>query len=561
MSTQNDLIKMGKSAKDLGYDSNKDVVFKKINKIHINNFRSIEDKDIILGDNLTLIFGKNGTMKSTILGLIAHPFTCPDDARDSFGIPLKTRYSDVFRLSTEKDTEKYVYSIIATTINNELLEESIKVYPRSDNSTHRVVVGMSNAAGEGNYLLNTSYINLKRLYPIIETNSKELISNEKSHPGIEEFIYRGHYNILQRESFASPVAVADFRGRKNIKATYGPSKDQHYDYLSISSGEDNIGHILIKMYAFIENKINNINKNALQGIFCIDEIEAGLHPVAQEKLLSFLLNWSIKNKVQVVATTHSLYLLQCAISLQNNSSESISINMISTARVSNNNYNIIHNPSYNIAYKELTFKDADDNLDIYNVNIICEDKVAKNYIGKIIKKRYIISKLNYITDLSNNRKGNSYTALSSLVKNGQKLLEDSIVIFDSDVKEDKKLSKYREHVSYLYLPSKYGMPLEKEIVKYIYDLDGCDSLFEDKEKDSFINEFSNFGIEHINEIEHIRKDNIDKYKNWSNNCKKFNSYVGKYVNDPKNTFIQEFREKLIAEINKKLQSKSLPILK
>ena len=559
MGSKKDIEKLGMTAKDLGYSSNKDVVFKKIDKIHINNFRTLKDKEIILGDNLTLIFGKNGTMKSTILGLIAHPFTCPDSAKDSFGIPLKTKYSDVFRLSPEKDKEKYVYNLVATTIQEELLEESIKVYPRSDNSGHRVVVGMSNAAGEGNYTLNTSYINLKRLYPIIETDSKEISMDANYNSRISDFIYKGHYNILQRESFNSPVAVADIKGKRNIKATYGPSKDQHYDYLSISSGEDNIGHILIKMYAFIENKIKDIHEDALQGVFCIDEIEAGLHPVAQEKLLSFLINWSIKNRVQVVATTHSLYLLQCAISMQNKYPETISINMISTAKVSNNNYNIIHNPTYNIAYKELTFKDAEDSTDIYKINIICEDTVAKNYINRIIKKRPIKNILNFITDLSDGRKGNTYTALSSLVKNGQKLLEDSIVIFDSDVNLEKKLSKYRKNVSYLYLPSKYGLPLEKEIVKYIYDLDGSNTLFDDKEKDSFINEFSIQGIEHLGDLNHLKNDNIEKYKKWAAENKKFNSYVNKYVNDPNNTFILKFRDELINEINTKLQSRSLPL--
>lgn len=65
------------TAKELGYNSNKDVKFKQIKGIHISNFRTLVDRDIELGENVTIISGKNGTMKSCILGLIAHPFSSP----------------------------------------------------------------------------------------------------------------------------------------------------------------------------------------------------------------------------------------------------------------------------------------------------------------------------------------------------------------------------------------------------------------------------------------------------------------------------------------------------
>lgn len=66
-----------KTAKECGYKTNKEVKFKKINSIFIKNFRTLKDREIILGSNITLISGKNGTMKSSILGLIAHPFSSP----------------------------------------------------------------------------------------------------------------------------------------------------------------------------------------------------------------------------------------------------------------------------------------------------------------------------------------------------------------------------------------------------------------------------------------------------------------------------------------------------
>ena len=63
-----------KTAREVGYNNNKDIKFKKIKGIYIKKFRTIENKMIELGNQVTIISGKNGTMKSCILGLIAHPF-------------------------------------------------------------------------------------------------------------------------------------------------------------------------------------------------------------------------------------------------------------------------------------------------------------------------------------------------------------------------------------------------------------------------------------------------------------------------------------------------------
>ena len=87
-----------------GYSDNKTIRFKYINGIYIDKFRSLHKRQLKLGKFITLITGKNGTMKSSILGLIAHPFTSPNGAKDMYGKDLKTNYSDVFHLSMDKDS-------------------------------------------------------------------------------------------------------------------------------------------------------------------------------------------------------------------------------------------------------------------------------------------------------------------------------------------------------------------------------------------------------------------------------------------------------------------------
>ena len=540
-------------AAECGYEKYKDVIIKKIEGVRLSNFRSFKEKNMDLGNIITVISGKNGTMKSTILGLIAHPFSSPNNAHDAFGNPLKTKHSDVFYLSPEKDSAQYLYYLRISTVDGKMFEEPIRVYKRKNPDgtfRHRVTVGKDNKGGRGNFLLNTSFVNLKRLIPMIDTNAE--ISGKTMKESLREFVSQGYMKILQKEAFIKPVQVLD----KSIKQTFGPGIEAAYDYKSISSGEDNIGHILNKMYAFLQYKSND--KEALQGIFCLDEIEASLHPVAQINLFNFIYDWALNHHIQVVINTHSLYLIQYIIDLQKKLKDydDIVLNMISTAFVSDKNYNIIKNPTYNEAYKELTLKDKEDIHEIYKICVICEDDISEYYLKQLISKTSVKRRLNFLHGLNDGETGSGCNGLKALIKNGQKLLENCIVFFDSDVNVSG-LTKYKN--KYLVLPSLYKMALAKEIVKYIYDLPGNDLFFKsfNKEKDAFLNEFSNFDIIHLSDVEDIKKEGVKKYKSWAksnkNNFKKYISYYSKHGIDR-----SMFLECLDDYINKLFKAKGLP---
>ncbi len=539
------------TARETGYANNKDVKFKKIKGININKFRTIENRFIELGDDVTIISGKNGTMKSCILGLIAHPFSSPNNATDSFGVNLKTDMRDVFFLSLEKDKTTYTYNLIAETMEGKCFSEPIRVYPRPNEGRHRVTVGKDNKGGLGNFYLNTSYINLKRLLPLVET--KAIRAEDETDNKLQAFIADGYSRIIQKEAFLKPLKVSE----SNTKTTFSPSKDANYDYKSISSGEDNIGHIMNKMYAFVNNKTSG---DELQGVLCIDEIEASLHPVAQRNLLDFILNWSRQNKVQVVITTHSLYLIQYALLVQQKlkSKESLVIDMISTAYVNNNNFCVIKNPPYETAYKELTFETMENFAEAYKINILCEDEVAVNYLKKIITARNIIQRLNFIHDMDSENKGTSCVTYKNLIKNGEKLLENSIVVFDPEVTLDDLKKK---KASYIKLPSRFELPIEKEIVKYIHDLPGDSKFFTTfkKEQASFLNDFSRYGISDFTiEALNVEKT-IKKFKNWADSEKKFSQYVNYYAKHNED-IIKPFLDTFLGIVNYKLEEKALPII-
>lgn len=529
-----------------GYNENKDIVIKKIDGIKLNDFRGIKNETIELGDFITVLAGKNGTMKSTILGLLAHPFSSPNNAKDVLGNPLKTNLSDVFRLSPVKDNKKYSYNMYLTDVNDKKIKEIVRVWYYEKDNRFRIFVGEKNIKGVGNFWLNTCYINLKRLFPMVDTKAKVkddiLFSNDDA-----EFIFKQYQSIFQRTTFQNSEVVS----QNKIKDTLGPN-DTYYDFNSISSGEDNLGNIIIKLLAFKNNQLDN---EGLNGILCIDELEASMHPVAQEKLFNSLYTFAKKYKIQIVFTTHSLYLIQYIINMQYQGKPGIVLNILSTQYVAEGKFRVVHNPNYKTAYKELTFRDK-DSLSLYKPNIIVEDKVAGEFFKKIIKEKRILDNINLITDLSSDNKGNSYTYLKTLIKNGTALLEDSIIIFDADVDLNDLKSNV---VPFFKFPDLKDFAIERRIIKWIYDLEAEHPFFKEinKEKAIFISSFSDSRIDFLNDEEKVENNEINIFKKWSEQDKRlFFRCMTLYVRYEEKTF-EKFREDIINSINAKRRDKSL----
>lgn len=536
------------SARANGYSNNKDVLFKYIDGISIQKFRSLNNKTIKLGKHITLITGKNGTMKSSILGLIAHPFVTQNNAKDLYGKELKSDMQNVFKLSFEKDKHTYTYFINGVTSNDKKISESVRLYPRKKESRFRVTVGRDNSAGLGAFYLNTSYMNLKRLFPIIDTNAKVIEDDLKD---IEKkWIADAYNNIMQRTAYSKIETVSD----NNQKNTCGPA-DSYYDFNSISSGEDNLGAILFKMLAFVRNKKSH---DFLQGIFCIDEFEASLHPVAQVRLFDFLRRWSEKHKIQTIVTTHSLYLIDHCLKLQSESEEmkdNITLNNISTMQVSDdNNFNIMINPDYKTIYRELTYKNVNE-TSLYKVLIVCEDDIAKNFIKKILKSREIKNNIEFLSNVSE-RTGSSWTGLISLVKNGKRLLDDVILILDPDV-EQKNIDRCKfRYITKIPDVENQLFSIERRIIKYILNLSGDDNIFKNEEKTAIQAKLSDFDISKRN-IDTAKSENLKKWQ--AKNLKFFQKALGSYINANREIF-DNFVDDILLLINEKRSNRALPPL-
>ncbi|WP_141566759.1 hypothetical protein [Limosilactobacillus gastricus] len=72
-----------KSKNELNLKNNKEIQINKVTGIYLDKFRKFKGATLELGENITVIFGRNGTLKSTVMGLIAHPFRTEE--KDVFG--------------------------------------------------------------------------------------------------------------------------------------------------------------------------------------------------------------------------------------------------------------------------------------------------------------------------------------------------------------------------------------------------------------------------------------------------------------------------------------------
>lgn len=531
-----------------GYENNKDIPIASIDKIEIEKFRSLSSRELKLGKHLTIISGKNGTMKTTLMGLIAHPFS--NNTKDAFGAPLKTNLGDVFKLSKKYDDE-YSYDVCFTSTKNEKIKETVKIDVVGDR--HRIVVS-GHGKGDGNFIFNTSFHNLGRLNPIVETSANEkeniTLTNEEQQELIKFYGY-----VFVSSNHEEFLAVSDDKKKK----TFGPTGEKAtYDFNSISSGEDNIGSIFNKLVAF-ERAGNN-------GILCIDEIEASLHPSAQVNMINYLYKWAKDKGVQVVLTTHSLHIIQNIYLNKDKELDEndIVINFISYSQAgSDKNYVIISNPEYSLAYQELTLSKPEDVTEKHKATVYCEDKIAKHVLRSLLGQKICnLVSIEHNLDADEVNNGTSKHHLISLCKNFPKIIKqsNSFVVLDGDV-QDNEVAEIEDKSLFLRLPDPDKYAIEKRILIYLLSLEPNNQIFtkigmlQDRIKQDLIQECR------INppEVKTIKRISAKSCKKWAKLDKKiFKQCITQYCRDLQVETKNEFKTNFLECLNQANARLGLP---
>ena len=314
----------------------------KVVSLHIDKFRRFSNITIPFGDHVTIIAGQNGTSKSTLLGMLAQPFSFgivrgisakkPDSSSyiknyhglklhefvDLSGKPFMYDCDDVFRLSKEFDFgKKYQYEVelslpdeIETNLpNNRLLTKS-----RDRKDKNKKIVGMrfvtgpgaSHESGEGNFPHPVIYLGLNRLWPLAVT--KECKFSRETLPDEDKQWYVEKYNeVLCLDEHDNGAKFIDTTEKKKFITP----ESSDYDGESCSAGQDNLSQILTAILSFRELK-EKLGDRYRGGMLLIDELDATLHAFAQDKLLELLCEVSNELGLQVIATSHSLRVLKNA---------------------------------------------------------------------------------------------------------------------------------------------------------------------------------------------------------------------------------------------------------
>ena len=313
----------------------------KVDGFEISEFRLFHATSLQFGPHVTLIAGQNGTAKSTLLGMLAQPFsfgvvrgrTAGDsdhskytknyhghklqEFRDLAGKPFMYDCYDVFRLSENYDFGKeYEYKTKLILPANDVinLPGNCLLTKSRDRKKGEKITGMrfvtgpgaSHKPGEGNFPHPVIYLGLNRLWPLAATEKCTFSSDAISAKDRKWYVSK--YNeILCLDENNNSAKFMDTREKKRFITP----ESGDYDGESCSAGQDNLSQLLTAILSFRGLK-ENLGDKYHGGLFLVDELDATLHAFSQDKLLELLCDVSNELGLQIIATSHSLRLLEKA---------------------------------------------------------------------------------------------------------------------------------------------------------------------------------------------------------------------------------------------------------
>ncbi|WP_114195275.1 AAA family ATPase [Edaphovirga cremea] len=430
----------------------------KLRNINIKKFRGLQDVSIDFGERITIICGKNGTSKSTILGVIAQAFSFRKDYTKEPVVDLSSyktlidkefasSFSDHFRFSEKydipgsMDIELTVYDGASETILDEL---SLGLYDSTDRRKSRPIL-------RGNHSRNVThpliYLSLERLLPI-SSRPKYLVRNV-------DYVNSNKDGI---RSLSNKLLIKD--GSNIVTATTGTIDSlvvhsDYYDQESVSVGEDNVGQIIQAIYSF--KRLKEVYPDYHGGIILIDEADAGLFPAAQVEFISILSKATKEYNLQIIMTSHSPTIIEEVFSL---------------AKKDSHNYKTIYltdtfgkiqrkdNFSWPQIFADLRVEtiSIEQGVSLPVINVYFEDREGADFFSSLITDRKINKVINPLKEITLGC--NNYKELIS--KKIPEFSKKSIIVFDADV------PKIKGQQNVVLLPS--GLPPDQLLFEFLYNL-------------------------------------------------------------------------------------------
>lgn len=290
-----------------------------IKSIDVIKFRKMHDVSFELGEYVTAIAGQNSTMKTTLLGMLGQPFSFSKNEENNpffsektlMGTTFEGKLSDKFKLDTQKHdlpgTHHWrlnFYENFCPEYNDyiEMLSEERK--EKKTSQKLRFWTTRGRGKGDGYEKLPIIFMSLKRLLPIGEVQNLKVTPAELSEE--EKSWYQERHNSILALNDETILSTSQLAG--SSKQTIGP-ETANYGPTTISSGQDNVGQILLAILSFKRLK-EKYPEDYRGGLLLIDEMDSTLYPFAQKKLLELFFKFARDYHIQIVFTTHSDILIK-----------------------------------------------------------------------------------------------------------------------------------------------------------------------------------------------------------------------------------------------------------
>ncbi len=438
-----------------------------ISELYVEKFRLFRKNSFKIGRYITAITGFNATGKSTVLGLLGH---CGELKSKRFKPLLqgafKVELSEILKFSEDYDKKiANLGSIIFTDypiLGNrpyppELLYRSF--WQKYSNGKRYRIIPKKTAewASSGKINWPTLYLGLGRLYPLGESlNVTRFHPSEKLSVEENEFIINNMTSILSIREEPKDFTIASI-AETNKKRGVGFNTDT-YNYLSNSAGQDNLGQILMAILSFKRLK-THLGSDWYGGLLVVDELDAALHPLAQNKLVDCLYHQAEEIGMQVVFTSHSLGLLEY-ISTKTEYNNANAINDYELVSVTNANgpVEVVSNPSFDAIYRELmaTYCTPASR----KISVFSEDDESRFFIRKLLEKYTIRFKLLEVSFGKNQ--------LLDMLANDYNNFSQYIYILDGDV-DEAEIEKYTQKVAPAQVKCILKLPGDKSPEQVIWE--------------------------------------------------------------------------------------------
>lgn len=430
-----------------------------LKKLKIEKFRALNNVEIEFGSHITVICGKNGTSKSSILGIAAQIFSFEKDYvkdeslsyRQITGGDFKSQYRDHFRISDTFDIPGSMkvdielqdgYTNQTATAKLELMRRGKSPRPVVRNNS--VAVGNKSR----NFTHPVIFLSLKRLYPIA---NREYNVIDSAYLNTHSIKFIGLTNELLNRSSSRATGT---EGTISSAVAHG----DNYDQESVSAGEDNAGQIVLAIMSF--RKLKEDYPDYKGGLLLIDEADAGLFPTAQINLLKMLDRECKDLNIQAVMTSHSPTLIEYAFEQSQTYR-----NRYKTVYLSNTygDVQIMQNMSWPQISADINTRTiaASPKSSLPKINIYFEDKEGFDLFKTIMNRQPLKKFTNPLADITLGC--SNYIQL--IQKKVTEFSERSIVCLDADVAQSIHGKKLK---TVLLLPG--HLPPDQLIFEYLYNL-------------------------------------------------------------------------------------------